>query len=122
MGWSDPTPDPQDRETWRSAVLPWQEVGEPDHATMLAWYRRLIALRAERPELRDPALSSVDVRVVDADTVVMTRGGRVRVAATRGDGAQVDLGEGRILAAWGDVADLGGGRYRLGGPGAVVVG
>lgn len=122
MGWSDPTPDPQDRETWRSAVLPWQELGESPHAEMLAWYRRLIALRAERPELRDAALSSVDVRVVDADTVVMTRGGRVRVAATRADGAQVDLGEGRILAAWGDVADLGGGRYRLGGPGAVVVG
>ncbi len=121
MGWDAETPDPQARATWRSAVLSWGERGLAPHARMLAWYRRLIALRHDLPDVRDPSLHSVDVTVVDDDTVVMRRGD-VRVAATRGSSVNLALGDGRVLASWAGAEDLGGGNFRLPGPGALVVG
>ncbi|MBB1513901.1 malto-oligosyltrehalose trehalohydrolase [Tessaracoccus sp. MC1627] len=117
-GWSVPTPDPQAEETWRSAVLRWDERSEPAHARMLRWYRRLLQLRRTEPGVGSPDLSATRVEIIDDDTVVLHRGD-VRVAATRGAGRDVELG-GRLLASWDDGADLGGGRYRLRGPGAVI--
>jgi len=118
-GWSSPTPDPQAVETWRSAVLRWEELGEAPHARMLAWYRGLLELRRSVPALASPGLSGTRVDLVDDDTVVLTRGD-VRVAATRGHGAEVSL-PGNVLARWDGVEEVGAGRYRLAGPGAVVV-
>lgn len=118
-GWSSPTPDPQAVETWRSAVLRWGEVSRPGHSRMLDWYRRLLELRRTVPALGRPDLGGVGVEVVDADTVVLRRGD-VHVAATRGRGVDLDL-LGTVLAAWDPAERLGGGRLRLGGPGALVV-
>ena len=118
-GWSSPTPDPQAVETWRSAVLRWEELGEAPHARMLAWYRRLLELRRGVPALASPELGEVRVDVVDDDTVVLIRGD-VQVAATRGHGAEVSL-PGSVLAQWESVEEVGAGRYRLTRPGAVVV-
>lgn len=49
-GWErSSVPDPQDPATQRGAVLRWAELGEPDHARLLDWYRTLVGLRAGRP-------------------------------------------------------------------------
>jgi maltooligosyltrehalose trehalohydrolase len=61
-GWStDEVPDPQDVATFERSKLDWTEPGRPRHREMLAFYRRLIALRKSRPELSDPRLDRVEV-------------------------------------------------------------
>ena len=40
-------PDPQSEETFASAKLRWHEIDEPAHGEMLAWYRRVLAVRRE---------------------------------------------------------------------------
>jgi maltooligosyltrehalose trehalohydrolase len=52
-------PDPQARETFDRSRLDWSERTTEPHASILAWYRRLIAFRASRPELRDGSRPTV---------------------------------------------------------------
>jgi maltooligosyltrehalose trehalohydrolase len=80
-GWADvEVPDPQDPETFRRSKLDWSEVDGEPHAELLDWYRRLIALRRQRPELSDPRLDLVEVAYdEDARWLVVTRCG-LRVA------------------------------------------
>ena len=67
MGW-DPArvPDPQNPETFERSKLDWEELERPEHARRLDLYRRLIALRRERPEFTDPESSHTTVAVTDA--------------------------------------------------------
>jgi maltooligosyltrehalose trehalohydrolase len=63
FGWKpEDIPDPQDPETWRRSILRWDEVETAGHGDLLAWYRRLIALRRAEPTLSDGRLDNVDVR------------------------------------------------------------
>ncbi|MDO5067830.1 MAG: malto-oligosyltrehalose trehalohydrolase [Propionibacteriaceae bacterium] len=120
MGWSAEVPDPQDAATRKSAVLRWDEVGHDPHARMLAWYRALLALRREHPELRDGSLRSVSVEVVDEDAVLMRRG-RFTIAAFRSEGeVHLPLGTEPLLI-WGRLTRMGEGST-LSGPGAVIWG
>lgn len=59
-GW-DPkeVSDPSDPETFHRSKLNWQEVSEDSHATILAAYRDLFALRKSHPSLRTPWSASV---------------------------------------------------------------
>jgi maltooligosyltrehalose trehalohydrolase len=67
MGWDpDVVPDPQDPETFRRSKLAWDETGSGRHARMLDVYRRLAALRRERPELTDPSFAR-NACLVDED-------------------------------------------------------
>jgi maltooligosyltrehalose trehalohydrolase len=84
FGW-DPSdiPDPIAPSTYESARLRWDEVasGAREHAAMLSWYRELLALRRDRPELCDPRPSSVSVDVDETQgTLVMRRGTTVVMA------------------------------------------
>ncbi|MBF0695842.1 malto-oligosyltrehalose trehalohydrolase [Actinomyces bowdenii] len=46
FGWrAEQIPDPQDPATVEASRLDWQEPARPEHARLLEWYRRLIALR-----------------------------------------------------------------------------
>jgi maltooligosyltrehalose trehalohydrolase len=54
-------PDPQAEETFARSKLRWEEIGEGDHADMLDWYRRLIALRHQEPALTCGKLERVQV-------------------------------------------------------------
>ncbi len=66
--WPDvEVPDPQDPATFSRSKLDWAELEKPAHAGMLDFYRRLIALRKELPELSDPRLDLVSVEVLPAD-------------------------------------------------------
>jgi maltooligosyltrehalose trehalohydrolase len=61
-GWAEgDVPDPQDPETFRRSRLDWSEPGREPHARLLRWYRDLLRLRREQPDLRDPDLSAADV-------------------------------------------------------------
>ncbi len=78
-GWkAEDIPDPQDPATRLRSCLDWSEPAREPHAELLAWYRRLIALRHAEPELTDPALDAVHV-TVGGHTLRLDRG-RFRIA------------------------------------------
>ena len=74
FGW-DPAevPDPQDVATFERSRLRWDEPGYGRHAELLEWYRWLLRLRRETPELRDGRLEDVRVRV-DGQRLELRRG------------------------------------------------
>jgi len=52
FGWTPgEVPDPQDPETFQRSKLRWNEIDSEPHKSMLEWYRSLIRLRSEHPEL-----------------------------------------------------------------------
>lgn len=78
-GWkAEDIPDPQDPATRLRSCLDWSEPAREPHTELLAWYRRLIALRHAEPELTDPALDAVHV-TVGGPTLRLDRG-RFRIA------------------------------------------
>jgi maltooligosyltrehalose trehalohydrolase len=81
-GWSTAdVPDPQDPETLHRSTLDWKELHREEHAGVLDWYRRVIALRRDRAELTDPRLDRVEVSYDDADRWLVLTRGRLRVVA-----------------------------------------
>lgn len=116
FGW-DPAevPDPQAQATFERSKLRWEERTQGQHAAMLEWYRKLIALRKSLPELRDGDLSRVQVRCSDAEQWLVMERGRASVAFSLADRpVRIGVAEGsRILlsSATGGVAE--GGRLTL---------
>ncbi|MBO0692994.1 MAG: malto-oligosyltrehalose trehalohydrolase [Acidimicrobiaceae bacterium] len=108
-------PDPQDPATHAASVLRWKEIDEPEHREMLAWYRRLIGLRATYPELTDGRLSAVAVDFDEDAGWMRVRRGRIVLACNVGDRhAEVELGNEQpaaLLAVSGS-AELRGSRER----------
>ena len=96
-------PDPQARATFERSKLDWPERERQPHASMLAWYRALLALRNTEGALAwdDTALHLVSA--YDDDTVVLVRSRAFQsiavVVRLRGAGevtlAPGDLGDGR---------------------------
>jgi maltooligosyltrehalose trehalohydrolase len=77
-GWSGAAlPDPQDPATRAACVLDWAEPGKEPHARLLRWYRDLIALRRDEPDLRADDLRETRVEVGDGTLAI--RRGRVHV-------------------------------------------
>ncbi len=61
-GWAaEDVPDPQDPATRDRSVLRWEEREQEPHASLLAFYRALLALRRTHHELTDPHLDRVAV-------------------------------------------------------------
>ena len=75
-------PDPQAFGTFERSCLDWSERADEPHASMLAWYRQLIAFQAAHPELRDGSRPAVTLDAA-AGWLVMTHGG-LRVVANLG--------------------------------------
>lgn len=107
-GWAEEdVPDPQDPATRERSCLDWSEPEREPHARVLAWYRRLIALRHAEPDLTDPDLADTKVAYDTEARWLAFRRGDVRVAVNLGAGtAAIPLGSGRaeVLAAWEPVA------------------
>ena len=58
MGWDPATvPDPQDPRTFENSKLDWSELQHREHASLLALYKELIALRRSQPALSDPSFA-----------------------------------------------------------------
>ena len=122
-GWGDlygegfQVPDPQAEATWQASRLDWSEPDAEPFARLLAWHRRLIALRRE--VLGGPADASATSVRHGADWFVM-RHGPLTVALARGDaGVVVPDASGSLVAAWGDATVVADG-IRL-GPASVAV-
>jgi maltooligosyltrehalose trehalohydrolase len=61
FGWRpEDVPDPQDRRTFERSRLDWSELEREPHRGLLAWHRRLLALRRATPELRAGGPLSVE--------------------------------------------------------------
>jgi maltooligosyltrehalose trehalohydrolase len=113
--------DPQDPQAYREAVLDWSEVDQGAHADMLAWYRRLITLRAAEPDLRDDDLRKVAVEFdEDARWLVLHRGA-LHVAVNVGDAERRLPLLGREIVLASGPAELTADGLRLGAQSAAVV-
>ncbi|GAA3294102.1 hypothetical protein GCM10020295_17810 [Streptomyces cinereospinus] len=103
-GWAEEdVPDPQDPATRDRSCLDWSEPGSEPHARVLAWYRRLIALRHDQPDLTDPDLTDIRVAHDEQARWLAFRRGDVRVAVNlAGTTAEIPLGTrpAEVLAAW----------------------
>ncbi|MET7285597.1 malto-oligosyltrehalose trehalohydrolase [Streptomyces sp. NPDC005573] len=103
-GWAEEeVPDPQDPATRERSCLDWSEPEREPHARVLAWYRRLIALRRELPDLTAPDLADTKVAYDEEGRWLAFRRGDVRVAVNLGErAAAIPLGTGRlrVLASW----------------------
>ncbi|WP_438303015.1 malto-oligosyltrehalose trehalohydrolase [Streptomyces sp. HUAS TT11] len=103
-GWAEEdVPDPQDPATRDRSCLDWSEPHREPHARVLSWYRELIALRRDQPDLADPDLEDVKVAHDEDARWLAYRRGDVRVAVNFGkEPARIPLGvtSTRVLAAW----------------------
>ncbi|SED38116.1 malto-oligosyltrehalose trehalohydrolase [Streptomyces sp. PAN_FS17] len=103
-GWAEEdVPDPQDPATRERSCLDWSELDGEPHARVLAWYRRLIALRHEQPDLTDPDLADTKVAYDERERWLAFRRGDVRVAVNLAkEPAAIPLGPRKadVLAAW----------------------
>ncbi|MER7579101.1 malto-oligosyltrehalose trehalohydrolase [Kitasatospora sp. NPDC097691] len=122
-GWAaEAVPDPQEPATVLRSVLDWTEPRRAPHSELLTWYRTLLRLRRERPELADPDLGAVRAVLDEAAGWLVVHRGPYRVAVNLGpDEAALPLGAaGReVVAAFGP-ATLDGTAVRV-GPDAVAV-
>ncbi|MER6363294.1 malto-oligosyltrehalose trehalohydrolase [Kitasatospora sp. NPDC001527] len=119
-GWSaDAVPDPQEPATVLRSVLEWTEPRRAPHAGLLNWYRRLIRLRREHPELSDPDLAAVRVESDEAAGWLLVHRGPYRVAVNLGAAPAAWPLTGEVVAAFGEHSAAGG-RFTL-GPDSVAV-
>ena len=86
-------PDPQDPETFERSRLNWEERESEPHASMIRYYRRLLALRRSEPALVKG--EDFDIWDLDTDTLLLRRreasgGDLLAVIRLRGAGP-VDL-------------------------------
>ncbi|MBO0708470.1 MAG: DUF3459 domain-containing protein, partial [Candidatus Dormibacteraeota bacterium] len=100
-GWDfTDVPDPQDPETFSRSKLDWSQPDRDPHASLLAWYKSLLALRRSRPELTDPRLTSVHVACDEDARWLLIHRGPLRIAANLGE-SPVTLGASGPLGASG---------------------
>jgi maltooligosyltrehalose trehalohydrolase len=119
-GWDeDDVPDPQDPGTFQASKLDWDEPADGDHARLLRWYRDLIRLRRERPDLRDPQLDRVRVRRDENGLFVLGRGEHQVLVNLTGQPARTQT-RGKVLLTWDHDVDVAGGMVEV-PPRSVVV-
>jgi maltooligosyltrehalose trehalohydrolase len=105
FGWSpEDVPDPQDAATRDRSVLDWSELDEPPHSALLDWYRDLLRLRRQVPDLGDGrwdrATCTVGPDPSAASGWLLYRRGSVAVAANLSDEpATIDVGPAELLLA-----------------------
>ncbi|GAB7186493.1 malto-oligosyltrehalose trehalohydrolase [Kitasatospora sp. Ki12] len=123
-GWSaEDVPDPQEPATVLRSVLDWTEPRRTPHAELLDWYRTLIRLRRDRPELSDPDLGAVRADFDETAGWLVVHRGPYRVAVNLGPReAALPLGAaGRELVAAFGPAALDGTAVRLAADAVAVV-
>ena len=101
FGWSpDDVPDPQDPATFERSKLRWDELDRQPHASMLDWYRRLIAIRRGIPQLTDGRNDRVRTSFdEDQGWLVLERDPIVVAANVGKDPVSLTVGAGRRLLA-----------------------
>jgi maltooligosyltrehalose trehalohydrolase len=56
--WAGAVPNPQDLSTFERSKLDWSELSQPRHVELFEWYRKLIRVKSDRPEM--PRESRID--------------------------------------------------------------
>lgn len=85
FGWNpEQVPDPQDPDTFAASRLRWEEREHPPHREMLAWYKALVRLRRQLPELTDARLDTVRCSFDEEPGWLRMVRGRVTVACNLG--------------------------------------
>jgi maltooligosyltrehalose trehalohydrolase len=80
FGWDpEQVPDPQDPDTFYRSKLRWHEIHEEPHASLLRWYKDLIALRRSQSALTDGRMDGVDVTFDDCAKWFRVRRGELEV-------------------------------------------
>ncbi len=125
-GWArDDVPDPQHPGTVEASRLDWSERARDAHARLLGWYRDLIRLRRERPDLRDSRLDQVHVTHDEqAGTVLVVRGAHRVVVNLSDVTATVELGrpDSAVLACWDTATEIAEHSVRIPARSAAVLG
>lgn len=73
FSWEGATPDPQDEDTFSRSRLSWSLRGSVNHAALLAYYRRLIALRKQTPPLATLSKEHMEVLGMEEARAVLLR-------------------------------------------------
>ena len=80
FGWDEGIiPDPESRDTFQRSKLNWAEIGEGDHAEMLAWIKELIQLRRHTSALNDGNLQAEEVTFDEGKRWLTMKRGEVEV-------------------------------------------
>ncbi|GAA4206749.1 malto-oligosyltrehalose trehalohydrolase [Microbispora amethystogenes] len=107
FGYDWKAPEPGEQDTFLRSKLDWEELSKDEHASLLGWYRALIALRRSHPDLTDPRMDRVRVDVDEERRVVVIERGSLRVAANLAfDPVSVRLAASRLLLASDESARL----------------
>jgi malto-oligosyltrehalose trehalohydrolase len=84
-GWrAENVPDPQDPATFARSRLDWSQASAGHHREVLTWYRQLLALRRQYPDLTDPRLDRMHASWSEPDRWLTQRRGRLLIAANLG--------------------------------------
>lgn len=107
-GWdADEIPDPQDPQTFANSKLNWDEVDSGEHGRVHRFYRELIALRHNDPDLADPWLDHLAVDYDEAERWIAVARGTLRIVCNLGEQpARVPV-TGEVVLAW-DEPEVGG--------------
>ena len=121
-GW-DPkdVPDPQSPQTYQNSKLDWTEVARDPHARLLAWYRDLIRLRREHPDLCDGRLDRVDVDHDRERGLFRMRRGDCQVVVNLSDRVHVLDVDGAVLLSWEPGTKVTNGVVELSGQSVVIL-
>lgn len=104
-GWDpDVVPDPQDPATFLRSTLDWAEADAPGHRELWQFYRSLIALRRNEPDLADPWLPHLRVSFDEDQRWIVMHRGSVVIACNLGAQPTVVPVAGELLTGWGDPA------------------
>ncbi|MFH5823069.1 malto-oligosyltrehalose trehalohydrolase [Georgenia sp. AZ-5] len=108
-------PDPQDPGTVAASRLDWAERDAPEHARLLEFYRGLISLRHEVPDIASGDRSATAVEVAeDGAWLLLRRGGLAVVVGLSDAAVTVPLAEDdgpdpELLLSWGEAGLAGDG-------------
>jgi maltooligosyltrehalose trehalohydrolase len=105
FGWKhEDVPDPQHPTTIQRSTLQWSELGTGTHADVLAWYRRLIALRRQMPDLGDGRFDQLTVETDEARRwLVVQRPSSIVVANLAAERRTFEVDAASVLLASADV-------------------
>lgn len=89
FGWNpEDVPDPQDPETLQRSKLQWDEITKEPHASLLAWYKKLIALRRSTSSLTDGRMDLLETRYNEEANWFAMKRGEIEVVCNLGQDRQ----------------------------------
>jgi maltooligosyltrehalose trehalohydrolase len=105
FGWKyEDVPDPQHPTTIQRSTLRWSELGTGTHAEVLTWYRDLISLRRQTPDLGDGRFDRLTVEADEAQRwLLLRRPSSVVVANLAAEPRTFEVDAASVLLASADV-------------------